>query len=1150
MKKISLSALMMLILGSILTAGNIKTTYEFKNYRLEDKGVFISLNIDGCLNTALPGQPALPYKSVALLLDDNQQAAQMEIVLRDPLTIHIDKDVFPMQYSRPLSEGPSGEFIMDKAVYQTRSAFPSNKKGHLKNASMNGYEFALSSFTPVEYFPAEGKIVLYQEVDVILKTSAMRNEGLRASAAKKVRNRVARFADNPEKIRAYSPKATRSEAYDILIVTKQQYLAGFEDLVQMYLNRGMKAMAVSIDSINTTMNGNDVQARIRNFIIQEYQTKDIQHVLLGGDTDVVPYRGFYCEVQSSSLYTDDDIPADLYYSALDGTWNDDGDNKWGEPEEDDLLPDISVARMTFSNANELAVFIHKSTQYQNNPVLGELRNPLLAGEDLYDDPQTWGAQYLELLVGWHDDNGYTTDGIPANHNIEEMFDRDLGNWSKNDIINKINSGKQFVHHSGHANSSSLMRLYTSDITNSNFSGANGVDHNYTLVYTHGCICGAFDENDCIAERIVGIDNFAVAGAFNSRYGWFNEGQTEGPSAHMHREFVNALYTDKENHIGAAHMISKIETSPWVTAPGQHEDGALRWCFYDCNILGDPALAVWTDEPLNNISATFQEEIPVGWETLNVTVTKGSQPLENYRCAILKDGQLHGYAMTNENGVAEIAIEPLITEIGQAQVVLSGYNVLPEEFPLGIVASGTPVVNYSSYTVHDEAGNNDGQPDFGESITLDMELSNIGYAMAENVHATLSSTNEYITITDSEADFGNIEALENGFCANAYAFDICDSIPDQHWVMLKLDIVSNDFSWTKSFMIMPNAPRMQVGEITIDDSEGNNDHRLDPGESAHILIRSYNKGHGDAFPTRFALNCDNEMISIQNAVQDLDLEGGKFRELIFDVQVDENIPLYSLANFTYSMTHGHYSDEMSFVQSIGYIDEDFESGDYSKFDWTFESPTAWEICETDPYEGDYCSMSGEIGAGGSSKMSLSLRVENADSISFYHKLSTEEGYDKLLFYIDDNEMGQWSGIKGWERFSTFVNEGIHTFTWEYKKDMFEDAGEDRVWIDEIIFPPVSTLTSIEETGSDALVSLTNIYPNPIKDQLKLEMRSQAQKQANIRIVDACGATIQAKSVYLNEGMNHLTIASDGFAAGVYVLFIETDGELISKKITKH
>jgi len=83
---------------------------------------------------------------------------------------------------------------------------------------------------------------------------------------------------------------------------------------------------------------------MRNYIISEYQAHGIEYVLLGGDDELVPHRGFYCIVYSSSTYEDSDIPADLYYSALDGSWNDDGDGYWGEIGEDDLLPDISVAR--------------------------------------------------------------------------------------------------------------------------------------------------------------------------------------------------------------------------------------------------------------------------------------------------------------------------------------------------------------------------------------------------------------------------------------------------------------------------------------------------------------------------------------------------------------------------------------------------------------------------------------------------------------------------------------------------------------------------------------------------------------------------------------------------------------------------------------
>jgi hypothetical protein len=151
----------------------------------------------------------------------------------------------------------------------------------------------------------------------------------------------------------------------------------------------------------------------------------------------------------------------------------------------------------------------------------------------------------------------------------------------------------------------MMRLSNPQITDQNFAQVNGITHNYQLMYTHGCICGAFDESDCIAERCLAINNFLVGGVFNSRYGWFDQGLTEGPSAHLHREFISAMYNPNPDsaiaELGSAHTMSKIKTAPWIGLPGEFEPGAQRWCHYDCNVFGDPALKVWIDNPVLGIS---------------------------------------------------------------------------------------------------------------------------------------------------------------------------------------------------------------------------------------------------------------------------------------------------------------------------------------------------------------------------------------------------------------------------------------------------------------------------------------------------------------------------------------------------------------------
>jgi hypothetical protein len=220
------------------------------------------------------------------------------------------------------------------------------------------------------------------------------------------------------------------------------------------------------------------------------------------------------------------------------------------------------------------------------------------------------------------------------------------------------------------------------ILKENFALLNGIEHNFTFIYSHGCSCGAFDYNDCIAEKIVTLENFAVAFVGNSRYGWFNEGQTEGPSLHLHREFLNSMFGDSLNRIGVAHMESKIASAAWVTAPGQWEPGALRWCFYGCNVLGDPALAVFTDNPFA-IDTKYPATVSLGTLKIDVNVSSSGKPVSDLVCVVLKDGSILGKSTTNVSGNAIINFDVPVKESGEAQLIVSGYNCVPKSYKINL-----------------------------------------------------------------------------------------------------------------------------------------------------------------------------------------------------------------------------------------------------------------------------------------------------------------------------------------------------------------------------------------------------------------------------------------------------------------------------------
>jgi len=636
------------------------------------------------------GEPALPWMAIKTLLPPGENAVEMNVILSGATSWKIDGQLFPIQAVLPVSSNDLSEFLINQEIYQQNINLPVQNTGSLKTESWHGYRIALSSFCPIQYNPAQNTIISYDKARIKIFTEAGSLNRSNKSVNNYSRNtalKISRFVDNPQFLNLYHQSMNREGEYELLVICTEEFLADLQELEGFYNTYGKRVQYCTIEFIENNLPGVDLPEKIRNQIINEYTDYGISSVLLAGDSELIPQRGFYCQVQSTTLYEDDGIPADIYYSALDGTWNDDNDGLWGEPEEDDLLPEVAVSRLTFSDQIELTNMINKTIFYTQNPIEADLDHPLLAAEQLWQDPLTWGGDYLDLLVGTHDDNGYETSGIPITDNITYLYERDNGEWNIQDLLEILNQGTSFLHHVGHANYEYMFGMHNEDMIEENFPELNGLDHTYPLVYTHGCNCGGFDQDDCVAEEALKLPNFISGFIGNSRYGWFNEGQTEGPSQHLHREFVNALYTDKVNEVAQTHLMSKIAAAPWVTAPGQHEEGALRWVFYDCNVLADPTLSIWTAPPVG-ITVNYPSEITTDATSITIyaELMNNNEPAENFHTALIYDNTVIGIGITDSLGICNIPIITLLTGGIDVNLSVSGYNCLPQQYFISVSAS--------------------------------------------------------------------------------------------------------------------------------------------------------------------------------------------------------------------------------------------------------------------------------------------------------------------------------------------------------------------------------------------------------------------------------------------------------------------------------
>ena len=131
-------------------------------------------------------------------------------------------------------------------------------------------------------------------------------------------------------------------------------------------------------------------------------------------------------------------------------------------------------------------------------------------------------------------------------------------------------------------------------------------------------------------------------------------------------------------------------------------------------------------------------------------------------------------------------------------------------------------------------------------------------------------------------------------------------------------------------------------------------------------------------------------------------------------------------------------------------EDFETADFSKFAWINSGDGKWGITFLERYGGTYGAGTDKIGDGENATLQVSIECISG-YITFDYKVSSEEAYDYLKFYIDGVEMAKWSGMKDWEIASFPVEAGTRTFEWIYSKDGSISRGSDTAWIDEIVFP---------------------------------------------------------------------------------------------------
>lgn len=207
---------------------------------------------------------------------------------------------------------------------------------------------------------------------------------------------------------------------------------------------------------------------------------------------------------------------------------------------------------------------------------------------------------------------------------------------------------------------------------------------------------------------------------------------------------------------------------------------------------------------------------------------------------------------------------------------------------------------------------------------------------------------------------------------------------------------------------------------------------------------------------------------------------------------------------------------------------FEQNQFSH-NWIFTGDSNWLVTTDESQEGSFSTISGDIDDSQKSTISIDFSCDVSGIVSFHKKVSSEENYDYLKFYINDELQEEWAGELSWTEETYPVDAGFYTLKWEYYKDGSLSNGSDAAWIDNITFPANSSI-SVAELSTD----LISLFPNPTNESIFLNIGTDSTHNS-ISIYNQAGRLIKQVDDYENRS----AIAISDMSNGIYICKVETE-----------
>ncbi len=1171
-------------------------TFSAENTKAGEYVSFTNANMQKTYNVGLPALPAF-----SKLIEVPQGATvEINVVSYDEEIVNLNNKgigakIMPAQPSLPKSMDPiDAPFYVNEAVYKTNAFYAPEKIAMYEECGqMRATRLGRIQINPFAYNPVKNELKVYTniKIEIVFKNSDWaKTSNLKNKYASPYFN--SSFVFNNLGIDQRG--VVQQVPVQMAIVADRMFEAQLAPFIAWKKEKGFDVTVGYTDEIGGSTEN------IKDFLIGLYNSDNPpSFILLVGDIQQIPEW----KISSDNEHTD------LYYAEYTG----------------DRFPEVYYGRFSAQTVEQLQPQIDKTIMYEKY----EMSDPsylrevfLVAGDDFAGHQLTHGNGQVHYATTYY---------FNEENNVNaHAFKQPNDNLALHDsIINNVNNGLSFANYTAHCNATgwadpSFLVGDVKLLTN---------NERYGLWIGNCCSSLEFHQEECFGEAALRQANggaIGYIGTSNSSY-WDHDyywgvGATASITAHPTYEGTGSGALDGVWHTQANEV---NDITKWVTTQGQIQtygnmsveasgvlpkDKLYYWEIY--HLMGDPSV-------VNYIGMPTESEFDITPAVLFIDATTAEIVTTPYALvAFNQSGKRKAVVMADGSGVASVEFStPLTGE--ELKIVVTAPNKIPLFKTMVPIAADQPYVTTMSCTP--EAVN------YGSTVKLDATFKNLaGEAYgASGVVATISSDDNNVHITKNTANLGTINGQQIITVNDAFEFEVANDVPDQHKVRFTIEITGNDakYSWSSKQDIIVKAPSLEGEFVSVNETNeniqfisepnevailgqeymyavmvGGENGYLDANETAKLVFKAKNTGHAPLHNAIGKLTTTSGYVTINQSevsIETLPVDGSF--SAMFDVTTAENVPAITPADFQFVFGDDSYKTTCDATVVIGLVIEGFESGDFSAYNWTNNTDSPWTVTDEYSHNG---SKSAEAAVGNNEKATLKIELPNVPQqgeLSFWFKTSTEDKYDKFQVKVNGVLIKSFSGENDWAQYThNFATAGNYTVEFIYKRDGNGGGGQNKVWIDDIVFPVAPskisrgdiTIEAVQipewleftdngngsallsgttpmnqqaysvelqatngqktvsqsfsvKAQSDVIYTVDNLvrfYPNPTQDVLNISLKNSIKK-GSVEIIDINGRVMLNKKI---KDVNTL-IDLSGFTKGTYILNLNVDGQLLQNKI---